>query len=203
MEPLDIPRHFSIRERSHRVLNPVDETKLATLGRALPLEGGTTVLDLACGKGELLCTWARDHGKTGTGVDASPDFLAAAHARAAELDVEGSVRFVHADASGYVADEPVDLVSCLGATWIGGGVVGTLELMRRSLRAGGTLLVGEPFWNEEPPSQEAVEGSHVARREDSCCCPSWSRRSGPRATTWSRWCWPTATAGTATKRRTG
>jgi cyclopropane fatty-acyl-phospholipid synthase-like methyltransferase len=29
------------------------------------------MLDLACGSGELLCTWARDHGVSGTGVDIS------------------------------------------------------------------------------------------------------------------------------------
>src|SRR5262252_6830671 len=70
---VDIPRHFVIRERNHRIHNPFDEAKLATLGRALRLPAGTRVLDLCCGSGEMLCTWARDLGMSGVGVDLSPD----------------------------------------------------------------------------------------------------------------------------------
>ena len=68
---MDLPRHHTIRESSHRILDPFTDDQLATLGRALHLTPGTTVLDLACGKGELLRTWARDHGTVGTGVDMS------------------------------------------------------------------------------------------------------------------------------------
>lgn len=50
---MDIPRHFTIREASHRIHNPFTDEKLATLGRALSPAPGTSVLDLACGSGEL------------------------------------------------------------------------------------------------------------------------------------------------------
>ncbi|MDR7273679.1 SAM-dependent methyltransferase [Catenuloplanes atrovinosus] len=129
---------------------------MATLGDALRLPAGSTVLDLACGKGELLCTWARDHGVTGTGVDLSTAFLADARARAADLGVADRVGFVHGDAGRYVADEPVDLVACVGATWIAGDTPGTVRLMERSVRPGGMLLVGDVFWRVDPP-REAVE----------------------------------------------
>lgn len=82
---VDLPRVFTIRESSHRVHNPFTEADLATLGRALRLAPGTRIPDLACGTGELLCTWARDHGTTGTGVDISTVFLGTARERAAEL----------------------------------------------------------------------------------------------------------------------
>lgn len=143
-------RHHTIRESTHRILDPFTDAQLATLGRALHLRAGDTVLDLACGKGELLCTWARDHGVVGTGVDLNPPFVAAARERATALGV--AVTFVQADASDYVADTAVDVAACVGATWIGGGVVGTLALLERSLRPGGIALVGEPFWRSEPPA---------------------------------------------------
>jgi len=143
-------RYHTIRESSHRILDPFTDAQLATLGQALHLSAGDTVLDLACGKGELLCTWARDHGTVGTGVDINPPFVEAARARAAALGVQ--VDFVEADASGYVSASPVDVACCVGATWIGGGVVGTLALLERSLRPGGIALVGEPFWRSEPPT---------------------------------------------------
>ncbi|HEY9411191.1 MAG TPA: methyltransferase domain-containing protein [Jiangellaceae bacterium] len=163
---MDLPRSFTIRERSHRILNPFTSEKLAVLGQALDLRPGMTVLDLACGKAELLCTWARDHHITGTGVDVSTLFTEAARARAVELGVADRITIVHGDASEYVADEQVDVASCCGATWIGGGVVGTVELLSRSLRPGGMVLVGEPFWRLEPPDQAAVEACHASSKDD-------------------------------------
>ena len=124
------------------------------------------MLDLACGSGEMLCTWAREHAMTGVGVDLSTAFVESARRRAAELGVADRVDFVHGDASDHVAGEPVDLVSCLGATWIGGGLDGTVELLRRSLAPGGMLLIGEPYWRREPLDQATVEACHAGSRDD-------------------------------------
>lgn len=163
---MDLPRSFTIRESSHRIHNPLTSRKLADLGEALNPPPGTRMLDLACGSGELLCTWARDHRVTGTGVDISTVFLAKARARAIELEVAEQVAFTHGDASGHVADEPVDIGACVGASWIGGGVAGTVDLLRRSLRPGGVMLIGEPYWRRDPPDQATVEGCHAASADD-------------------------------------
>ncbi|MFF3349657.1 SAM-dependent methyltransferase [Streptomyces sp. NPDC002779] len=163
---MDLPRIWTIRESSHRVHNPITADKLAVLGQSLHLAPGTRALDLASGTGEMLCTWARDHGVTGTGVDISTVFTEKARARAAELGVADCLDFVHGDAAGYVADEPVDLASCVGATWIGGGVAGTVELLGRSLRPGGLMLIGEPYWRRTPPTQDVIEGCHAGSRAD-------------------------------------
>ncbi|MGQ4390367.1 SAM-dependent methyltransferase [Streptomyces sp. SAS_270] len=163
---MDLPRIFTIRESSHRVHNPITTDKLATLGRALDPEPGTRVLDLASGSGELLCIWARDHRITGTGVDISTVFTEKARARAAELGVADRVDFVHGDAAGYIADEPVDLAACIGATWIGGGAAGTVELLSHSLRPGGVMLIGEPYWRRQPPDQDTLEACHAVSESD-------------------------------------
>lgn len=163
---MDLPRIFTIRESSHRIHNPFTPAKLATLGEALHLTPGARVLDLASGSGELLCTWARDHGITGTGVDISTVFTAEARARAVELGVADRVTFLHGDASGFVADEPVDLAACIGATWIGEGTAGTVELLERSLRPGGMVLVGEVFWRRGVPDQETAEACLARDKDD-------------------------------------
>ena len=87
---MDLPRSFTIRESSHRIRNPFTSDKLATLGQSLSPRPGTRMLDLACGTGEMLCTWARDYQTTGTGIDISTVFIAAARARAVKLASQDS-----------------------------------------------------------------------------------------------------------------
>ena len=155
---MDIPRIFTISESAHRIHNPFTPEKLATLGAALRLEAGTRVLDLGSGSGEMLCTWARDHGIIGTGVDMSQLFTEQAKLRAEELGVAGQVQFIHGDAAGFVSDAKVDVAACVGATWIGGGVAGTVELLAQSLRPGGMILIGEPYWRQVPPTEDVAKG---------------------------------------------
>ncbi|WP_306366340.1 cyclopropane-fatty-acyl-phospholipid synthase family protein [Nocardiopsis sp. CC223A] len=163
---MDLPRIFAIRESGHRIHNPLTAAKFAALGESLRLAPGTRVLDLASGSGEMLCTWARDLGFTGTGVDISTLFTEQARARAAELGVADRVEFIHGDAAGHVADQPVDLAACVGATWIGGGVAGTIELLDRSLRPGGLMLIGEPYWRQPPPDEETAQACQATSIAD-------------------------------------
>ena len=155
---MDIPRIFNITESAHRIHNPITPEKLATLGSALRLDAGARVLDLGSGSGEMLSTWARDHSIVGTGIDMSPLFTEQAKRRAEELGVADRVQFIHGDAAGYVSEKKFDVAACVGATWIGGGVAGTIELLTRSLRTGGIILVGEPFWRQLPPTEEFAKG---------------------------------------------
>jgi len=149
-------RWHEIAETRHRILNPLLDAQLDLLGEIVAPGPATRQLDLACGKGEMLCRWAARYGLSGIGVDLSSVFLQAARARAAQLGVTKRVRFVEGRAESFAA-EPAshELVSCIGATWIGGGLRGTLDLMRPALAPGGLLLVGEVFWNEPPPPEVA------------------------------------------------
>lgn len=178
---MDIPRSIVVRFYGSRILNPFDEHKQATLGRALRLPPGTSVLDLACGKGEALCTWAREFGFTGLGVDLCSDFVRDADARARELGVSDRVRFTHDDAAGYVVDQTVDVAACLGASWIGGQkwhgrLDGTLALLERSIRPAGLIVLGEPYWRHQPPDQATVEGCYAEAEDDFVSLPGLTDR---------------------------
>ena len=152
---------YEITEAGHRILNGITDDKLMLIGEVSRIDADTKILDLACGKGELLCRYAQEFGSSGVGVDISEIFLPQARARAAELGVSGKVDFVLGDAATYEAEPgSYDVVSCIGATWIGGSLVGTLELMRPAVRPDGLLLVGEPYWITPPPEQ-AYEAAGV------------------------------------------
>jgi SAM-dependent methyltransferase len=151
-------RFHEIAESRHRILNPFTAEKLRLLGRICVGERSVRMLDLCCGKAEMLCTWAVDHDVSGVGVDISEIFLAAARERVEELDLGDRVKLLRADAAKYVVenDTQFDLVSCIGATWIGGGLAGTLDLMRPRVTPHGLVVVGEPYWIEPLPAGLSV-----------------------------------------------
>lgn len=146
-------RFHEISKANQRILNPISDDKLMLLGYLCGLQAGVHILDLACGKGEMLCRWAQTFGITGVGVDTNPSYLEAAYQRAVELGVVENVQFVRADGSDYIKSElQFDVVSCLGASWIGGGLVGILELMKpRLTNQNSLIIVGESYWIDLPP----------------------------------------------------
>lgn len=152
MEPFTSLQLHEIAEAGHRVLNPFTEAKLLAVGAATHLRGGEQILDLASGTGEMLCRFAAEFGTGGHGVDLSPVFVDRARSRALELGVADRVTFTEADAGAFRAEpRSYDVVSCLGATWIGGGPAGTVRLMLPALRPGGVVLIGEPYWIDPLP----------------------------------------------------
>ena len=145
-------RFHEIASKYIRILNPLTEDQLMLLGEICRLCPGMKQLDLACGKAEMLCRWAQKYGISGIGVDISPAFLDEAKKRASELEVTKKLIFVQGDAGKYPQGaHDFDVVSCIGATWIGNGLNGTIELMKPVLKPDGLLLVGEPYWIEKPP----------------------------------------------------
>ncbi|HPA28022.1 MAG TPA: SAM-dependent methyltransferase, partial [Acidobacteriota bacterium] len=58
-----------------------------------------------------------------------------------------------------------------GATWIGGGVEGTIGLLAKSLKSGGIILVGEPYWRQVPPTEEVARECHAESVSDFLTLP--------------------------------
>lgn len=166
-------RFFEIAEANIGIQNPLSMEKLLRVGemadRIVGLGPQTRLLDLACGQGELLCQFAERYGIQGTGVDLSAAFIATAREKAEARGVAGHLTFLQGDAAEFRAEPTYDVVSCIGASWIGGETTGTLALMKPALKnpAEGLLLFGEVFWQDEP-----VEEARIAMGLEPGYCPT-------------------------------
>jgi hypothetical protein len=130
----------------------------------LHLRPGMAAIDLGSGKGEMLCRWASRYAITGTGVDIHPPFVTEAVARADELGVAEKVTFVAGDGAEHI-DEPnsYDLGMAVGTTWIGGGLLGTIDLLSKWTKPRSLLAMGEVFWAEEPtPELREIRDLHYS-----------------------------------------
>ena len=128
-----------------------------------------TVVDLGCGEGALTASLAqRWPGARVTGVDSSPQMLAAAAAHA----VPDRVTFTHGDAQGWQPAEPVDvLVTNAVLHW----VPGHADLLRRwagQLAPGGWLALQVPG-NFRAPTHALLAGL--------CRSPRWAGLVGDAA----------------------
>ena len=132
----------------HPVAAPVSRADVRTLvGRLAPPDAGRAV-DLGCGHGIWLTELLAAH-PTVTGVGIDLDLPADAATAADDRGVTDRVRWEQADAAGW-SGGAFDVVLCVGASHAFGGLDGTLAAVRRHLRPGGEVLLGDGIWEGEP-----------------------------------------------------
>jgi hypothetical protein len=148
-------RFFDITHREHLICNPISSEKLQELIALLRLRPGDGVLEIAVGKGEFLVSLAEEYGIGGIGVDLSPYAIADARRRHQARAPEARLSFLLMDGAGYVPEQPesFDLVACIGASWIYGGHRGTLAALARRAARQSWIVVGEPYWRQEPTGE--------------------------------------------------
>jgi cyclopropane fatty-acyl-phospholipid synthase-like methyltransferase len=128
---------------------PLSEERAADLVERLVVAPGGHVLDLCCGRAELLLrVVAARPGTTGTGVDVDRPALDRARARAAALRLLDRVDLVEADVTAF--GDRGDVVLCVGAAHAWGGAAPALAALTGHLQPGGLLLLGDGFWAAEP-----------------------------------------------------
>ena len=160
---MDIWKYYGINHRGHLVCNPTSEAKLDELVSLLPLQTGARVLDIACGKAELLLRIAERHGCSGVGVDISPYEVEQAKRRTKERNLPSKVEIILGNGSEYEFEQhSFNLAMCLGATWVWNGYAGTIEALKKAVVPGGFIAIGEPFKLKEPsPEYAAAEPGFV------------------------------------------
>ncbi len=148
---LDRNRFTLIGHEGFRYWNPVNPTVLDSWADALPLDSSHTVLDVGCGRGELLVRLASQHAVHAVGFDTNPLALALARELAIEQGVEDRVSLREAPFSvSALEGRRFDLVVCVGSIHAVGSFADALGTLAGVLRPGGRLLVAEGYWKQPP-----------------------------------------------------
>lgn len=141
----------AVAHAHHPIAGPLsDDSVAALLARALP-SGPGSVLDLGCATGAWLARALRARpGLRAEGVDIDAETLARARDALAAEGLADRVTLHAQDARNFTSAHRFDLVLCVGAAHAFGGLLPTLEAVRRHLAPGGKVLVGDAFWEREP-----------------------------------------------------
>jgi hypothetical protein len=153
----------AVVESEHEIQNPTSAEKIRELGERLGLGPDSHVLDMASGRGGPALVLAREFGCRLTCVERAPEFLVATRERVAAAGLEDRIELVEADGATF---EPgrYDAALCLGATFVYGGLVRTLERLRASAPL---VAVGEPYWRSWPlPPVPELDNSSPRTAED-------------------------------------
>jgi SAM-dependent methyltransferase len=152
----------AVVESEHELMNPTSADKIRLLGGRLGLRPGSHVLDIASGHSGPALLLAQEFGCRVTCVERAPEFLAAARQRIREAELDDRIELAEADAAMFELGR-YDAALCLGATFVYGGLIPTLE----RLRAAAPLLgVGEPYWRSWPLPPEPESDADPRTAED-------------------------------------
>jgi SAM-dependent methyltransferase len=152
----------AVVEAEHELQNPTSEEKIRLLGERLGLGPDSHVLDIASGRGGPALVLAREFGCRLTCVERAPEFLADARELIEQAGLRDRIELVEADAARFELGT-YDAALCIGATFVYGGLVPTLE----RLRAAAPLLgIGEPYWRTWPLPPEPESGADRRTDED-------------------------------------
>jgi SAM-dependent methyltransferase len=137
------------------LLDPIGIEQLDEVIEAMNLPAGSHVLDVGCGRGEVLLRIAERWATCGTGIDIHEPFVEDARLAAEVRVPTGGVKFEVGDASTMTLENEhhdYDMAIAIGASHALGGD------WRHALRTlsgvvpprGGLVLLGEGFWREAP-----------------------------------------------------
>jgi len=166
-QALSAPDPFAFTTLAHEgraLLGPVDAASVEALLAQLPPAAEATpphVLDVGCGKGEILARTLARVGGRGLGLEPNPSFAAAARTRLArDLPADRAVVLEARLADVPLPEHAFAVAICTGALHAFGDWRDALAGLARLVPAGGVALLGPGYWRRppEPAYLEAFGG---------------------------------------------
>jgi SAM-dependent methyltransferase len=153
---------WEVVERDQDIQNPTSAEKIRLLGDYLRLTPSSRVLDVACGKAGPALILASTYGCRIVGIEQRPAFADEARTRIAAHGLESLIEVQTADAAKIPLEpESWDAALCIGAAFVWGTIADAAAALWPSVRAGGFIAIGEPFWRQWPPPAGGHEGDFV------------------------------------------
>lgn len=160
---MDRDRYSFIAHAERAYCNPISTAKAERLIDLLALPAGARVIDIGCGKCELLIRLVERYDVRAVGVDRSARFTDEGRKRAQER-ISADCLTVHTtDAEPFLKEHAgrapgtgFAFAACVGSTHALGGLVPTLGTLAELVEPGGLVLVGEGYW-KQPPTREYLE----------------------------------------------
>ncbi|MEO3974793.1 class I SAM-dependent methyltransferase [Streptomyces sp. CAU 1734] len=149
----------AIAHGDHPIAAPLADASVAgLLDRALP-RGDERLLDLGCGEGTWLKRAARDRpALRAVGIDIDTATIDRSREVIAANGLDDQIALYAGDARDFAPSHPFDLVLCVGSTHAFGGLLPSLAAARAHLAPGGSVLIGEGFWEREPDARTLAAG---------------------------------------------
>lgn len=150
---MDFWKLMDVLHKRQQIMNPMRLAKLDRFVKTLDLPVGGHVLDVGCGKGEFLIRLYDEYAISGVGIDKSPYCVNDCNENHMTRAPRAVLDFKLMDAADYVTADQYDLTCCMGASWIYGGIKGTLKALTDMTKPGGLIIAGEPYWIKEPSAE--------------------------------------------------
>ncbi|MFC2038346.1 SAM-dependent methyltransferase [Chloroflexota bacterium] len=163
---MDFLELFDISERYMEIINPSTLEKLMKIGDMLDLDEKSRIIDFGCGYGEQLALWAEKYGISGTGIDIRQPACDRARKKMHDRGLDGRIEIACSAGAEYPFEKhSFDVALCVGATFIWDGYKAAIPAMKEAVRAGGRLVIGEPYWLKGDIPPEYSIDSHTIYTE--------------------------------------
>jgi SAM-dependent methyltransferase len=166
-----------IAEQHMELINPTSPEKLIKAGEVMGLSAQSQVIDFGSGFGEMLALWGERFGISAVGIDIRETACERARSKLAERGMADRIEIVAGKGDEYeFKPKSYDVAACVGASFIWGGFAPAVRGLKRAIKPGGKILIGEPYWTtssvpieyarQEPSVHTEDELLQIIRRED-------------------------------------
>ncbi|MBD8028651.1 class I SAM-dependent methyltransferase [Ureibacillus sp. Re31] len=160
---MDRNRFSAIAHQNHTFYNPINPTKIDKVIELLELTGNDKVIDIGAGKGEILLRIIERYRSKCIAIEKYSDFTEQLQVNAKNRGLLKNIEIITEDAKVAIntINEQFDVAICIGSTHALGGLHETLGMLRKCVKKGGYILIGEGYWKQQPSKEylEALGGA--------------------------------------------
>jgi SAM-dependent methyltransferase len=181
-------KYSAISHRNLTICNPLSDEKIGQAIELLPMKPTERAIDFGAGKGEFLIRLIERYGGTGTAVELENGYISEMEGLSRDRIPPGRITVILKDAKLLLADgldHVYDAGICIGSTHAFGGYEQSLDALRKVVKPGGFVLIGDLYWKKPPPIEfleflggsESDLGTHegnVLRAEERGMALLWS-----------------------------